>query len=86
VEELEAAGYATRERDSDDRRIVRVRLNPHRLEEVERAYEWRGQVVEQALLPLSESDGQAVRIFLRRVTELMLDHKPNGPDGGKRAE
>src|SRR5664279_2019982 len=42
VEELENAGYAIRERDADDRRVVRVRLNPDKIEEVERAYQWRG--------------------------------------------
>jgi DNA-binding MarR family transcriptional regulator len=71
VEELEAVGYVTRERDSDDRRVVRVRLNPAKLKDVERAYEWHGQVVEEALDPLSESEREAVRVFLRRVTELL---------------
>jgi DNA-binding MarR family transcriptional regulator len=71
VEELESTGYLIRERDADDRRIVRVRLNPDRLGEVERAYEWRGSAVEEALEPLSESEQEAVRTFLRRVTELL---------------
>jgi MarR family transcriptional regulator, organic hydroperoxide resistance regulator len=71
VEELESNGYLIRERDADDRRIVRVRLNPEKLDEVERAYEWRGRAVEEALEPLSESEQEAVRVFLRRVTELL---------------
>ncbi|MGA3030715.1 MAG: MarR family winged helix-turn-helix transcriptional regulator [Candidatus Limnocylindrales bacterium] len=73
VEELEAARYVIRERDSDDRRIVRVRLNPDVLEDVERAYHWRGRAVEEALDPLSESERGAVRLFLRRVTELLRE-------------
>ena len=71
VEELEANGYLIRERDPDDRRIVRVRLNPQKLAEVERAYEWRGGAVEEALEPLTESEREAVRAFLRRLTELL---------------
>jgi len=36
VEEMEKAGYLTRERDDDDRRVVRVRLNPAKMGEIER--------------------------------------------------
>jgi MarR family transcriptional regulator, organic hydroperoxide resistance regulator len=79
VEEAEASGYLIRERDQDDRRVVRVRLNPERLEEVERAYEWRGRAVQEALEPLTEAEGEAVRLFLRRVTELMLRRGPEQP-------
>ena len=73
VEELESTGYLIRERDTDDRRIVRVRLNPAKLDEVQRAYEWRGSAVQEALEPLSESEQGAVRLFLRRVTELLRE-------------
>jgi DNA-binding MarR family transcriptional regulator len=73
VEELERVGYATRERDSADRRVVRVRLNPDALGEVERAYHWRGREVAEAMRPLSESERGAVRQFLRRVTGLLRD-------------
>jgi len=76
VEEAEASGYLIRERDPDDRRVVRVRLNPDKLEEVQRAYEWRGRAVQEALDPLTDSQGEAVRLFLRRVTSLMLGRAP----------
>jgi MarR family transcriptional regulator, organic hydroperoxide resistance regulator len=72
VDELEAAGYLIRARDTSDRRIVRVRLNPAMRTEVERAYRWRGHAVEQALQPLKESEREAVRTFLRRITEQLL--------------
>jgi DNA-binding MarR family transcriptional regulator len=75
VDELEAAGYLIRERDSADRRIVRVRLNPAMRAEVERAYRWRGRAVEEALEPLGETEREAVRLFLRRVTELLLANR-----------
>src|SRR5450759_5526963 len=55
ADELEAAHYAVRVRDTDDRRVVRVRLNPDALDEVERAYRWRGQAVQEALGPLSDA-------------------------------
>jgi DNA-binding MarR family transcriptional regulator len=76
VEELGAAGYVTRERDADDRRVVRVRLNPEKVAEVERAYRWRGRAVEEALEPLSQSEREAVRLFLRRVTERLRGGLP----------
>ena len=71
ADELEAAHYVVRERDTDDRRVVRVRLNPDALDEVERAYRWRGQAVQEALGPLSDAERESVRLFLRRVTELL---------------
>ena len=76
VDELEGVGYVTRERDADDRRVVRVRLNPEKLGDVERAYQWHGRAVEEALAPLSESEREAVRVFLRRVTELLRQGRP----------
>lgn len=71
VDELEAAHYIVREHDPSDRRVVRVRLDDAALEQVERAYAWRGEAVERALEPLSESEREAVRLFLRRVIDLM---------------
>jgi DNA-binding MarR family transcriptional regulator len=70
VDELEGAHYTVRQRDTSDRRVVRVRLDEAALEQVERAYAWRGEVVWHALEPLSESDRAAVRLFLRRVIDL----------------
>jgi DNA-binding MarR family transcriptional regulator len=79
VEEAEASGYLIRERDPDDRRVVRVRLNPEKRKEVERASEWRGREVQAALEPLTEDEGEAVRLFLRRVTDLILGGEPEQP-------
>jgi MarR family transcriptional regulator, organic hydroperoxide resistance regulator len=76
VEELEKAGYAMRERDTDDRRVVRVRLNPDRTEEVERAYQWRGPTVAAALEPLTAAEREAVRMFLRRLNGLLREEYP----------
>jgi DNA-binding MarR family transcriptional regulator len=76
VEELEAAGYAIRERDTEDRRVVRVRLDPRKIDEVERAYQWRGDTVRAALAPLNDSERDAVRAFLRRLTDLLREEEP----------
>lgn len=76
VEELENAGYAIRERDTDDRRVVRVRLNPDKREEVERAYQWRGPTVAAALEPMTAAEREAVRMFLRRLNSLLREEDP----------
>ncbi|MGD0019181.1 MAG: MarR family winged helix-turn-helix transcriptional regulator [Candidatus Limnocylindrales bacterium] len=76
VEELEAAHYIVRERDASDRRVVHVRLDEAAREEVERAYAWRGEAVWHALEPLSESERAAVRLFLRRVIDVMQAREP----------
>jgi DNA-binding MarR family transcriptional regulator len=84
ADELEVAHYVVRERDTDDRRVVRVRLNPDALDEVERAYRWRGQVVQEALEPLPDAERESVRLFLRRVTELLrvgIADSPGAPTG-----
>ncbi len=69
AEELEARGYAVRERSAEDRRVVRLRLSERALEEVDRAYRWRGDAVERALEPLDAAGREAVRGFLRRLAE-----------------
>jgi DNA-binding MarR family transcriptional regulator len=76
VDELGAAGYVVRERGTHDRRVVRVRLNPDKVEEIERAYRWRGPEVEEALGPLSQPEREAVRLFLRRLTDRLLGGLP----------
>ena len=76
VDELEAAQYLIRERDASDRRIVRVRLDDAALEQVEREYAWHGEAVRQALEPLSQSEREAVRLFLRRVSDLLRKGRP----------
>jgi DNA-binding MarR family transcriptional regulator len=84
AEELETAHYITRERDTGDRRVVRVRLNPAVLEEVERAYHWRGRAVEEALEPLTETGRESVRIFLGRLTDILragVADNPEAPTG-----
>jgi DNA-binding MarR family transcriptional regulator len=69
VDEMERAGYLERQRDPQDRRVVRVSLAPAAVERVERAYTWRGDAVEAALDGLAEKERAAVRTFLARFVE-----------------
>jgi DNA-binding MarR family transcriptional regulator len=69
VDEMERAGYLERERDPDDRRVVRVRLVPAAVERVEMAYRWRGDSVEEALEGMSPAERAAVTAFLRRFVD-----------------
>ena len=71
IEELEVAGYVERERRLDDRRVVKVRLRPASIAEVERAYRWRGDAVEAALEPFDDAERIVIQRFLRRVVDEM---------------
>ncbi len=66
VDEMERAGYVERQRDPDDRRVVRVTLVPAAVARVERVYRWRGDAVEAALEGLSDAERAVVIGFLRR--------------------
>jgi DNA-binding MarR family transcriptional regulator len=73
LDEMERAGYLERQRDPDDRRVVRVSLVPAAVERVERAYRWRGDAVESALEGMSPEERGAVRTFLLRFVEASRD-------------
>ena len=94
VEELELAGYLERERRLDDRRVVKIRLRPASIAEVERAYRWRGDAVEAALAPFDDAERAVIQHFLRRVVDELRaaaaaapiaageDHPGSGAVGG----
>jgi DNA-binding MarR family transcriptional regulator len=69
VDEMDRAGYVERDRDPDDRRVVRVRLVPAAIERVEIAYRWRGDSVEDALEGMSSAERAAVTTFLQRFVD-----------------
>jgi DNA-binding MarR family transcriptional regulator len=69
VEELEAIGHVQRERDAEDRRIVRVSLTPSVQALAENMFRQRGEVVTASLAELSPDERAAVERFLRRLAE-----------------
>jgi DNA-binding MarR family transcriptional regulator len=69
VDEMERAGYLARERDPQDRRVVRVSLVPEAVARVESAYRWRGDAVEGALEGMTDGERAALRGFLRRFSD-----------------
>jgi MarR family transcriptional regulator, organic hydroperoxide resistance regulator len=73
VDELEAAHYIVRERDDVDRRVVWVRLDPSSQAQVERASAWRGEAIERALEPFTPDERAAVKLFLRRVIDQIME-------------
>jgi DNA-binding MarR family transcriptional regulator len=60
-------GHLERRADPEDRRVVRLRLTDRALDEIERAYRWRGDVVAAALADHPPAERAAIRRFLRRV-------------------
>ncbi len=85
VDELEAAKVVIRERDARDHRVVRIRLDPAAVRAVERAYRWREQDVIEALRPLSDGEREAVRKFLRSVTDRLRQSLGERPESATRA-
>jgi DNA-binding MarR family transcriptional regulator len=67
ADELIERGLAAREGDPGDRRVVRLHLTEDALIEIERAYRWRGDVVEAALAEHGPAERAAIRRFLRQV-------------------
>jgi DNA-binding MarR family transcriptional regulator len=67
IDELIEAGVVERIPDTDDRRVIRVRLVPEAVQAVEQAYNWRGDAITRALSGLDADDRRAVRVFLARA-------------------
>lgn len=67
ADELVERGQLDRRSDPSDRRVVRLRLTDAALEEIERAYRWRGDVVAAALADHGPTERAAIRRFLGRV-------------------
>ncbi len=67
VDELIDAGLVERLADSEDRRVIHVRLVPDAVRKVEQAYNIRGEWVARALAGLDPAGRAAVRTFLARA-------------------
>lgn len=73
IDELIAAEIVERLPDSDDRRVIRVRLADKAVSAVELAYNWRGDAVTRALSGLNADERKAVRTFLTRAISELSD-------------
>jgi DNA-binding MarR family transcriptional regulator len=82
VDELEAAGYVSRERDRRDHRVVRIRLDPAAIGAIERAYRWHEKDVTEALRQLSTDEREGVRTFLRTITVRLRGTADERPGSG----
>jgi DNA-binding MarR family transcriptional regulator len=69
ADELERVGHVLRERDADDRRVVRLRLSDGAMRLAEDMYRERGRAVAEALALLSREERGTVERFLRDLTE-----------------
>jgi DNA-binding MarR family transcriptional regulator len=78
AEELVERGHAAREGDPGDRRVVHLRLTESSLAEIERAYRWRGDVVEAALAVHGPAERAAIRRFLRQVAADLARNATSG--------
>src|SRR5436305_10411315 len=66
---LEKAGLVTRERQSDDERMVRVMLTTERHEQVEASHQRRREIVVQWLAPLEGDEQELLQGLLERLLE-----------------
>ena len=73
VDRLEASGYATRERDSDDRRRVTIRPVPEKLAALDRAYAGLNVEMVRLLGSYKESEFNAILDYLAKGTRVLID-------------
>jgi DNA-binding MarR family transcriptional regulator len=73
VDRLEAAGYATRERDEVDRRRVTVRALPAKMKKIDRLYEAYGAEMTKILAGYDAKEYAAIEDFLARTTKLLTE-------------
>ncbi len=86
VDRMDAAGHIVRARDSGDRRVVHVALSDHGRREISEAYDWRGQVVEQALGALSPEQRSATIQFLQALATGLEQGPPPSMPGSPRGK
>lgn len=71
VDRLEAANMVKRERDTDDRRVVRVRLTPLGKKELEKLVHIRRDEMEKILMHLSEHEMKNFLVSIETVAQLL---------------
>ena len=71
IDELEQGGCVERERDLEDRRVVRLRLSARSQAIADRMFRERGSLVGKALSELAPDERESVARFLRRISTEM---------------
>lgn len=75
ADELERAGYMERERDANDRRVVRLRLSPAARSIADQMYQERGIAVSQALEGMDVAQRLTVQHFLEQLLERLAEEQ-----------
>jgi DNA-binding MarR family transcriptional regulator len=73
VDRLEAAGYATRERDEVDRRRVTIRAVPAKMRKIDRLYDAYGAEMAKILAGYSSEEFALIEDFLAKTTKLLTE-------------
>lgn len=73
VDRLEAAGYATRERDEADRRRVTIRAIPAKMRKIDRLYEAYSAEMARLLAGYDSKEYAAIEDFLTKTTRLLTE-------------
>jgi DNA-binding MarR family transcriptional regulator len=73
IDRLEKAGYAVRERGTDDRRRITVRAIPKKLCEVDSLYEGQGARMSKLLSEYSPQEFSVIASFLEQTTQVLAE-------------
>ncbi len=73
VDRLEAAGYATRERDEADRRRVTIRAVPAKTRRIDRLYDAYGAEMAKILAGYDAREFALIEDFLTKTTRLLTE-------------
>ena len=73
VDRLEAAGYATRERDQVDRRRVTIRAVPAKMRKIDRLYDAYGAEMVKILAGYDSKEFALIEDFLVKTTKLLTE-------------
>jgi DNA-binding MarR family transcriptional regulator len=72
IDRLEAAGYVTRQRESQDRRQVTVRAVPRRIREINRLYQGQYDRMSKLLADYNAQEFAAITDFLEKTTQILV--------------
>ena len=73
VDRLEASGYVTRERDSDDRRRITIRAVPAKLRKLNQLYTGQGAAMSSLLSKYKEAEFAAIIDYLTQTIRILTE-------------